>query len=61
MSKQWKENSFKYLEKGLLKEFQKDQENKLNSDHDHWQPKSDGEPPINGEVAWPLIGEENEC
>jgi len=50
MSKKWKPNPFKNLEKNLFNDFLKEQENKLDADH-QWQPKKDGGPPINDEYA----------
>jgi hypothetical protein len=53
MSKQWKPNPFRYLEKNWVNLFQEDFENKLN-DRDNWQPNKPADPPIGGEYAIPL-------
>ncbi|MDR2458368.1 MAG: hypothetical protein LBD41_07870 [Clostridiales Family XIII bacterium] len=53
MSKQWKPNVFRYLEKNWVEIFQKDQEKWLN-DKDNWLPNKDADPPINNEYAIPL-------
>jgi hypothetical protein len=59
MKKDWKNYSmFRHLEP-KSSEFLKDQERVLDGDH-NWTPKKDSDPPIGGEIAWPLIGEENE-
>jgi len=57
MSKTWKPNPFRILEKGWLKDFRKQQEEKLNADHS-WCPPETSEnanlPPIGGTYAIPL-------
>jgi hypothetical protein len=54
MSKKWEDcpNKFRYLDPGYT-DFKKDQEKKLNADH-NWQPQYSNEPPINREYAIPL-------
>jgi hypothetical protein len=53
MSKKWKFNTFRYLEKNWLNDFQKNLERQLN-DRDNWLPNKESEPPINNEYAIPL-------
>jgi hypothetical protein len=54
MSKKWEDcpNKFRYLD-NFYNEFKKDQEKKLNADH-NWQPSNSNEPPINNEYAIPI-------
>lgn len=59
MKKVWHNyDQFRHLEP-KTSEFLRDQESKLDADHE-WTPKKDSDPPIGGEVAWPLIGDEND-
>jgi hypothetical protein len=50
MSKQWKPNLFRHLDKNWDKQFLDQQEKKLDADHE-WQPVKDADPPIGGEEA----------
>lgn len=54
MSKKWSDvpNRFRYLDK-YYEEFRKDQEKKLDADH-NWQPKDSNLPPIGNEYAIPI-------
>jgi hypothetical protein len=59
MKKVWSNyGAFRDLEP-KVGEFLRDQERVLDGDHG-WTPRKDADPPIGGEVAWPLIGEEND-
>jgi hypothetical protein len=52
LSKKWKPNPFRHLDKNWDKEFLEQQEKKLDADHS-WQPKKDADEPIGGEYAKP--------
>lgn len=63
MSKQWKINPFRILEKGWLKSYKIQSEKKRDATPENWQPDKTSPnanlPPIGNEFAIPLESEKN--
>jgi len=63
MSKKWKPNQFKHLEKGWVSNYKIQSEKKMNATPENWQPDifnpNSNLPPIGNEFAIPLESKDN--